>query len=152
MTGWNSTHHRFLDLARHVAGWSKDPSTQTGCAIIRPDHTVASVGYNGFPRGVSDGYNRLMDRPTKYAMTVHAEVNAILSSHGRLDGCTLYCYPWPPCSNCAGAIIQAGIIHVVSVEPTEEQRERWGDSFKHMEVMFREAGVRLDTIPSRWLD
>ncbi len=152
MTGWNKWHHRYLALARHVGGWSKDPSTQTGCVIVRPDRSIASVGYNGFPRGVNDDTDRLYDRPTKYAMVVHAEVNAILAARASVEGCTLYCMPWPPCADCAGAIIQAGIVHVVSIEPTTEQRERWGDSFEHMEVMFREAGVRLDTVPARWMD
>jgi hypothetical protein len=27
---------RFLLLARHVAGWSKDPSTQCGAVIVQP--------------------------------------------------------------------------------------------------------------------
>src|SRR4051812_17995840 len=101
MTGWNKWHHRFLSLAQHVAGWSKDPSTQTGCVIVRPDRTVASMGYNGFPRRVHDGYHRYNDRPTKYAMVVHAEANAILHAHDDLTGCTAYVYPWPPCSSCA---------------------------------------------------
>jgi deoxycytidylate deaminase len=35
-------------------GWSKDPSTKVGAVIVRPDLTVASIGYNGFPRGMSD--------------------------------------------------------------------------------------------------
>jgi len=152
MVGWDKWHHRFLSLAAQVATWSKDPSTRTGAVIVRPDRTVASLGYNGFPRGVADTNRRLMDRPTKYAFVVHAELNAILAAHGPVEGCTIYVHPWPPCSDCAGAIIQAGIKHVVSVEPTAEQQERWGDSFKHMEAMFREAGVRLDTIPSHWLD
>jgi dCMP deaminase len=45
---------RFLDLARHVATWSRDPSTQTGAVIVRPNRTIASVGYNGFPRDCND--------------------------------------------------------------------------------------------------
>jgi dCMP deaminase len=152
MHGWNKWHHRFLDLAAHVAEWSKDPSTKTGAVIVRPDRSIVSVGYNGFPRGVNDSYERLNDRPIKYAMVTHAEVNAILSAHGPVEGCTIYVHPWPPCSSCAGAVIQAGIKRVVSVEPTPEQEERWGDSFNIMRTMFREAGVRLDTVPARWLD
>jgi dCMP deaminase len=134
---------RFLDLAALVATWSKDPSTQTGCVIVRPDRTIASVGYNGFPRRVADTKKRLQHRPTKYAMTVHAEVNAILAAHEPLHGCTAYVTPWPPCAPCTGAVIQAGITRVVAPAPTAEQRERWGDSFDISETMFAEAGVRL---------
>lgn len=151
MTDWNKWHHRYLTLAQHVAAWSHDPSTKTGCVIARSDRTIAAMGYNGFPRGVNDDYTRYEDRPTKYGMVVHAEVNAILSAHGSVHGCTLYC-SLAPCSSCAGAIIQAGIDRVVSVEATPSQLERWGDSFNHTQTMFREAGVRFDTVPARWVD
>lgn len=150
--GWNAKHHRYLSLARHVAEWSKDPSTKTGCALIRPDGTVASVGYNGFPRGVNDAYARLQDRSVKYPMTVHAETNAILSAHASVAGCTAYVWPWPPCASCAGNVIQAGIRDIWTVEATPEQVERWGDSFEIMRTMLHEAGVRLNEIPARWMD
>lgn len=42
---------RFIELARLVATWSKDPSTKVGAVIVRPYRTVASVGFNGFARG-----------------------------------------------------------------------------------------------------
>lgn len=41
---------RFVELAAHISQWSKDPSLQVGAVIIRPDRTVASVGFNGLPR------------------------------------------------------------------------------------------------------
>ena len=44
---------------------------------------------------------------------MHAELNAILFSRERLDGCTLYTIPMPPCDRCAAAIIQSGISKVV---------------------------------------
>ena len=59
---------RFLELANFVASWSKDPSTKVGAVIVRADRTVASMGFNGFPRGVLDHEGRYADRATKYAM------------------------------------------------------------------------------------
>ena len=56
---------RFIELARLVAAWSKDPSTKVGAVIVRPDRTVASVGFNGFARGVDDTEERLNDRALK---------------------------------------------------------------------------------------
>ena len=132
---------RMLDLAAHVATWSKDPSTQTGAVIVRPDRTVASMGYNGLPRQVKDHADRLNDRTTKYAMTVHAEPNAIIAAKEPLTGYTIYVHPWPPCGPCAASIIQAGIRRVVTVEPTAEQYERWGDSMDLAFAMFGEANV-----------
>ena len=138
MTNWNE---RFLALAHHIAQWSKDPSTKVGAVIVRPNRTIASVGYNGFPRGVNDSDERYNDRPTKYAMTVHAEANAILSADQRLDGCTLYVTPLHPCSSCAALIIQSGITRVVAQMP--HNPDHWKDSFAHARVMFDEAGVEV---------
>ena len=44
---------RFLEMAKLVASWSKDPSTQVGAIAVR-NRTVIAQGYNGFPRGVDD--------------------------------------------------------------------------------------------------
>jgi dCMP deaminase len=133
---------RFFDLASHVAEWSKDPSTRCGCVIVRPDRTIASVGYNGPPRGVSDAYGT---REEKLARTIHAEENAILTASG-VRGCTLYVYPMQPCAHCAAVIVQAGIVRVVSMRPSVDKAERWADSFNHAAAMFREAGVTLDIL------
>lgn len=100
---------RFINLASLVASWSKDPSSQVGAVIVRPDLTVASLGYNGLPRRVSDDPARLTHRDTKLLYTVHAELNAILSAKEPLDGCSIFISPFQPCAQCAAAIIQAGI-------------------------------------------
>ena len=86
---------------------------KVGAVLVRPDRTIAAVGFNGFPRGVLDHAERYDDRPTKYEMVVHAELNALLSSRESLEGYTLYVTPLPPCSQCAAAIIQRGIRKVV---------------------------------------
>lgn len=131
---------RFIQLARLVATWSKDPSTRVGAAIVRPDKTVVSLGYNGFPRNTLDHPAMLDDRPTKMRRTVHAELNAILSAGEPLGGCTLYVSPLFPCANCAGAIIQSGITRVVYDMP-DEVPERWRDEFREATSLFVEAGV-----------
>lgn len=136
---WDS---RFIDLARLVASWSKDPSTKVGAVIVRPDHTVAAIGYNGFARGVRDHTERYADRETKYAMVVHAESNALLSSRESLEGCTLYVTPIPPCSQCAAAIIQRGIRRVV-VDQRKEVAANWAQAYAVSETMFSEAGVTV---------
>ena len=33
---------RFIELAKLVSTWSKDPSTKVGSVIVRPNKTVAS--------------------------------------------------------------------------------------------------------------
>ena len=132
---------RFLMLAEHVAIWSKDPSTRVGAVIVRGDRTIASVGYNGFPRGVDDDPSRYEDRPTKYLMTVHAEMNAILSLREPVaEDYVLYVTPLHPCANCASAIIQSGIKKVVS---RNFGNDNWVEHHKVAATMFEEAGVEV---------
>lgn len=132
---------RFLDLAELIGSWSKDPSTKVGAVIVRPNKTIASVGYNGFPRGVLDYYE---SREEKLMKTVHAEMNAILSASESLKGCTLYVSPLFPCSNCAAAIIQSGIKRVVA--RMEQVRPEWQRSFDIAMEMFRSTGVEMRPI------
>lgn len=136
---------RFINLARHVAAWSKDPSTKVGAVIVRPDRTVASVGYNGLPRGVLDTPARLDDREVKYLMTVHAEANAILSAHEPVKGYTLYVAPLHPCANCAALIIQAGIARVVAL--MDAPSDRWQVNFRTSGRMLNEAGIQTTIFP-----
>lgn len=137
---------RFIDLMKVAEGWSKDPSTKVGAVIVRPDLTVASIGYNGFPRGMSDDADLYFDRPTKYSRIVHGEMNAILNAHGSVDGCTLY-VPFPPCDRCAVHVVQAGIKRVVYIEPTADIKSRWADAFVATAAIFADAGIEVTELP-----
>lgn len=132
-----------MEEARTIAKRSRDPSTQVGCVILRPNNTVASKGYNGFPRGVYDFAHRYEDRQTKYRFTCHAELNAILTAREPLHGYRLYSTLFP-CHECAKAIIQVGITLVYAPEPSQEERERWRESFETTELMFYEANVQFE--------
>lgn len=138
----NSWDHRFLQLALHVAQWSKDPSTRVGAVIANNLRQVIGMGYNGFPRGVSDAPARLSDRPTKYAMVLHAEANAILNATQPVRGATIY-VTHHPCSNCAALIIQSGLSNVVVAHHDEALAERFAASFGFAQTMFSEAKVGL---------
>lgn len=135
-TDWDK---RFLELAQHVAGWSKDPSTQVGAVIVDVKRRVLAVGYNGFPRGVEDDPRTLADRDQKYSLTVHAEMNAILNSgaFSRLEGSTLYSTLFP-CNECAKAIVQAGVYRVVTHRP---DNKRWKESHQVASDIFSQARV-----------
>jgi dCMP deaminase len=137
----------FLGLAEYMATASKDPSTKVGAVIVRPDRTIASMGYNGFPRGARDDETLYADRPTKLLRTVHAELNAILAAREPLHGCEIYVSPLHPCAQCAAAIIQAGIHRLVYRRPTVE-REDWAESFKAAAALLREAGVYTTGVPA----
>jgi dCMP deaminase len=135
---------RFIELARHVSGWSKDPSTKVGAVVIAPDRTIVSLGFNGFARGVGDLPERYEDRLTKYRMVVHAETNAILvADRVRLRDSTLYVWPFIPCAACAGTIIQSGVAEVVAPPAPLELADRWADDMVLTRVMFEEARLVL---------
>lgn len=132
----------FLGMAEYVSTGSKDPSTQVGAVIVRPDKTVLSTGFNGFPRGVNDAPDLLADREKKYARIIHAEMNAILLSHDNVRGCTLYTFPLAPCERCAVHVIQAGIVAVVCpVKWGAELAGRWQTNLAA--ELFKEAGVEV---------
>jgi dCMP deaminase len=144
----NKWEKRFIEMARLVSGWSKDPSTKVGAVIVRPDKTIASVGYNGIARGVKDEDRRIQNREQKLLYTVHAEQNAVLSAKEPLNGYSLYIWNIHPCAQCAASIIQTGIRNVfLPVNGKNEKvNQRWVDSFEAAEIMFREAKVKLTYI------
>jgi dCMP deaminase len=113
---------RYLELARLVSTWSKDPNKQVG-AVITDQQYVRGVGFNGFPRGIEDTPHLLEDKKMKLQIVVHAEVNAILAARGIGD--TIYIWPCLPCTQCSSLIIQAGIKRVVSSLSDKSAKSRW---------------------------
>jgi len=134
---------RFLALAELVAGWSKDPRRKVGAVIVRPDMSVASVGFNGFPSRMLDRGERYSNQESKRSRIVHAEINALLFARERVVGCTLYTWPYGSCDRCAVQLVQAGIGHVVfPVAPHDESPEGALMRAKAREY-FLEAGVGI---------
>lgn len=135
---------RFIELAHLISTWSKDPSTQVGAVIARPDKSIASLGFNGFPRGLSDDPALYADKETKYARVIHAEMNAVLSANEPVRGYALY-VTHPPCDRCMAHIIQAGIAQVMWPRYVGLSfQERWADSTRKSISMLAEAGVQWD--------
>ena len=138
---------RFIALARHIALWSKDPSTKVGCVVVGEDREIRSTGFNGFPRGIDDDEDRLLDRDKKYPLICHAEENAIMHAARigvSLKNSTAY-VTWPPCSRCARSLIQAGVKEVVYPDAGEIP-ERWQEDFNISNAMMKEAGVNVRCI------
>ena len=143
----NKWDHRFIELANHIAQWSKDPSTIVGCVIVGEDREIRSTGFNGFPRGIDDDEERLNNRELKYPLICHAEENAIMHAARigvSLKGSSAY-VTWPPCSRCARSLIQAGISEVIYYDELEIP-ERWTEDFNISSGMFKEAGVVIRKI------
>lgn len=132
---------RFLKLAEQISLWSKDPSTKCGSVLTTLDNRLVSVGFNGFPRGIADTPQRLNDRDTKYALTVHAERNAIVLAGRPVEGTHYYGWPFGPCTPCAVLLIQAGVKRVVVPSCPADKYERWGVDLGRAVSLLIEAGV-----------
>jgi len=151
----------YMTMCYLVSMRSQDRSTHAGTVIVAPDHTIRSIGYNDFPRGIeAEGNLGEDDLPSrrsriegeKYKWTEHSERNAIYNA-GRngvsLIGCTLY-VNWLPCVDCARSIIQAGITKVVIHKQGQEAFDAnsgathtWTDSHDMVWQMMVEAGLTV---------
>lgn len=141
----NKWDQRFIEIAKQVALWSKDPGTKVGAVLVR-DRRILATGYNGFPQGIEDTDLRYSDRETKLALTVHAEVNAILNAAkngATTAGSTLY-VTFPPCVSCSTAVIQSGVSRIVRPHLSTAP-ERWRDSFVKGGRLLIEAGIEVET-------
>ena len=142
------TPQQYLLMAYNEATNSPDPSTQNGAVIVIGNDGLTVTDCNRFPDRVKVNQERL-ERPLKYEFIEHAERNAILkcaklgySTHGA----TMY-VPWFACSDCARAIIQAGIAHVVGHQRmADDTPDRWKDSIANAMTMLKEAGIRMTMI------
>ncbi len=146
----NKWNKRGIEVARTVAKWSKDQSTQVGAVVMMEDGTPLTFAYNGFARGVNDDVAERHERPEKYKWTSHAEENAI-ANMARIGatamGATLYVTHFP-CSGCARKIIQAGIAKVVvdGESMSDDFIERWQADMTCSKEMFLEGGVVVEVV------
>lgn len=131
----------FMGIAHLSSFRSKDPSTQVGACIVNANKRIVGIGYNGLPKGCEDDvfpWEREGEfLKTKYPYVVHAELNAILNSTVRLDGCSIYVSLFP-CNECAKAIIQSGISEIVYEDDKYHDTKETTASRKMLEA----AGVQ----------
>ena len=132
----------YLALADSIALRSKDTSTKVGAVIVR-DRAVLSMGYNGMPRGIDDDVEARHERPMKYHWFEHGERNAIYNA-ARLGvstlGATMYTQG-VPCSDCARAVVQAGLQRLVARYQADS--DRWRESCAVGRQILEEAGVEV---------
>ncbi|RUA05843.1 MAG: cytidine deaminase [Fusobacteria bacterium] len=140
----------FMGVAILSGHRSKDPSTQVGACIVNEEKRIVGVGYNGFPRGISDSDPNFSwgktgtFLETKYPFVVHAEQNAILNSTKNLNNCTIYVGLFP-CNECAKSIIQSGIKKVVYLS----DKHRKADSTIASKMLFDSAKIEYTKLIPR---
>lgn len=140
---------RYLDLAKRVGSWSKDPSTKVGAVLVRPDNSIASTGFNGFGPGEDDSPELYADREYKNKNVIHAEINAFkfLGKDKTALGYTIYT-SFPCCPDCAEKIIEKGVRRVVCcslplVGRDPEWVDKWIARVKESLSVFEKANVEV---------
>ena len=133
------------EACRYAVQHSDDWYTNNGAVLVTNRSIVYSA--NVAPLGVSLAGRS--DRPLKYAYYEHAERAVIYKAAATgtpTAGATLYC-PWFACTDCARAIIMAGIREVVGLMAHRQATPaRWIENLWLAEGMMTEAGVGM-----RWL-
>ena len=143
----NKWDNRYLNLAREVSTWSKDPSTQVGAVAIGEMGQVLAQGYNGFPRGVNDSLERYNDKEVKYRYVVHAEMNCIYNATftgASLNNATMYVWGLPVCNECAKGLAQVGVKRVVSPKTIADVPDKWKISAINTVDLLKEVGITYD--------
>ena len=133
-----------FDAAITAARGSPNQVRKVGAVLLPGDGGAAIATCNTFPAGVADtGQRHLGDG--RLIWMEHAERNAIYAAarSGRsTDGATL-ASSYFPCTDCARAIVQAGIRRLITLAP-DPADPVWGASFGPSETMLREAGVVIE--------
>ena len=129
----------FVEMVKKYSTLSKDPRTKVGSFILRPDFSIVSAGYNGFPSGFPDKEEYWADREIKNAMVIHSEENAIDYAKGEdLTGTLLICTHYP-CARCAAKIVKRKIAKVVYLE-----EKRLDHNCTLTDEIFETAGVQTE--------
>lgn len=135
----------FMNIAEAVSKKSKDPSSKVGAVLVRPDKTIASVGFNGFPRRIEDNIAYLTDtkyREAKLRFMVHAEKNAINFNRDNTTQNYIMFVSRHPCRPCALEIACTDINYVY-YRHDEDFMDRWADSVAEAKEVFEKAGISL---------
>lgn len=120
--GWDEY---FLGIAEAVSKRGDCTRSQVGAVLVRSDHTVAGIGYNGTyagrpgcllgacPRG-RKSYAEMAAYSGDYSdcIATHAEHNAILNGDPADLGITAY-VTRQPCEDCGSLLVQRGITRIV---------------------------------------
>ncbi len=130
----------FLKVAMLVSERATCPRMHVGCVLVK-DKRILATGYNGSIQGqphCDDVGCQIVENHC--VRTIHAEMNAIIQCaiHGvSTQGATAYITNMA-CTNCAKALIAAGIKEIVIFS---EYHDTLAEEF------FEKAGVKIKRLP-----
>ena len=137
------TTDELLEAAILAARHSPNQVRRVGAVLVPAQGGAALSACNTFPRGVQDTAFRHTGNGRLVWME-HAERNAIYAAARAgiaLEGATL-ASTYFPCVDCARAIVQAGIRHLVTLAP-DLADPVGGESFVYSRTVLEEAGIAL---------
>lgn len=142
--GWDEY---FLGLVDAVALRATCPKRAVGAVLVNAwSHRLLSTGYNGAPFGVphctewGDGNDgRCAEIDGHCALSLHAEINAILYAQESLAGAVLYT-TYRPCLRCTLVIAQVGIVEIVYRWPYE--RAGYEQALRLADWVLGQSGVQ----------
>lgn len=133
------------DVWNMASQHSQDPSTQVASAVVSWRAGVILAGWNEVPPQISSkGYPRCME--TKNFCTEHAERRVLYKCvENRIPTQDMHLYAtWAACAECARAIIQFGIVRVVTFRGLVQRTpSKWHDSIREGLTMMRDAGITV---------
>ncbi len=140
-----TTTDSLLDAAIAVARNSPNRMRKVGAVLVPhgSDASRAIQACNTYPRGVQDTEERHLGNGRLIWME-HAERNAIFAAARAgiaTEGASL-ASTYFPCTDCARAIVQAGIRHLHTLPP-DESDPVWGASFGPSRRILEEGGVQM---------
>lgn len=141
----NDSWQELLKSAYIVAQKSTNISTQNAALLVDDDKNIILSAVNSFPNGVKETKKRQNSKSLRYKYSIHAERNAIYSAAKlgiKTEGLTIIC-PWAACSECAWAIIQAGIKKLVIHKQALDKSGHWQEDIEFAFNMLREAEVEI---------
>lgn len=129
--------NRFMALAHHIGGWSKEEKG-VGAVLVNRKRRVVGTGYNGAPPGVDDAS---VNSANSNFLVCHAEPNALANSKGKK--LTLFVSEFP-CLPCAMAIIGSRrVLEVVSHKPHPEANGRWVESQRAAAELLQSSNITV---------
>jgi dCMP deaminase len=134
-----------LKIAYEKAQKGTNISTQNAAVLIDDNQNIILAETNNFPNRVAETDERQNDKAARYKYSVHAERNVIYSAAKlgiKTEGLTMIC-PWATCSDCAQAIIQAGIKKLVVHKQALDRNGHWQEDIDFAFAMLREAGIEI---------
>jgi dCMP deaminase len=126
---------RFMELAKHISTWSKDPKAKVGCVIVDPENkNIKTIGHNCLVRDFEkEKYaEKYYEKPLKNTFMEHAERNAIYKAAEcgiSIKKCFIFCTHFP-CPECSRGILKSGICSAVVLESSCNSYFRKSNAFE----------------------